>query len=389
MMTCELALAAVLLASGQAEPPALVGQAKTGATLLGVAVGETNRPPIDEQIEVMRALLVRKLGGRAVGAQPLAVFGDPIANRYTATIDPSASQPYPPGPVHGYGMAGYGGMVAAAGAAVEGAYLDGYGAVFTATLPATGRDPRPGAVSTKAPPTMTEWDRIQRQLRGESVPEQSADPPKEVSIGDIVLRALADNGKHLTALKDDEKVTVAVVFRGPHAARAATAYTGTTAAPGMMGNAAQGGYLGTYTFSTAEQQKGRDEELLGDLHLKQGQPQTAIEAFTKAITQMEHGGDNARLPDLYAKLAQAQTAAGKLDEARTALEKALELRRKANTAGANPIRPPAKAATPLPARLTVTATKKVLDQVGAGKMTFDEFRKEVKVDYVPAGGAGG
>ena len=29
----------------------------------------------------------------------------------------------------------------------------------------------------------------------------------------------------------------------------------------------------------------------------------------------------------------------------------------------------------------VPATKKVLDQVGSGKMTFDEFRKAATVDY--------
>ena len=33
--------------------------------------------------------------------------------------------------------------------AVEGTYLDGYGVVFTVTLPATGRDPRPGATGPK------------------------------------------------------------------------------------------------------------------------------------------------------------------------------------------------------------------------------------------------
>src|SRR5437899_57011 len=50
--------------------------------------------------------------------------------------------------------------------AVEGTYLDSYGVVFTVTLPATGRDPRPGATGPKETVGLSDWDREQKALRG-------------------------------------------------------------------------------------------------------------------------------------------------------------------------------------------------------------------------------
>jgi hypothetical protein len=35
----------------------------------------------------------------------------------------------------------------------------------------------------------------------------------------------------------------------------------------------------------------------------------------------------------------------------------------------------------------VSAPKRLLDQVGTGKISFEEFRKEAKVEYQPATGA--
>ena len=48
---------------------------------------------------------------------------------------------------------------------------------------------------------------------------------------------------------------------------------------------------------------------------------------------------------------------------------------------------PAKAAStsppiPLPAKLVVSASKKALDAVAAGKMSFEEFKKAANVEYL-------
>jgi hypothetical protein len=43
-----------------------------------------------------------------------------------------------------------------------------------------------------------------------------------------------------------------------------------------------------------------------------------------------------------------------------------------------------KAASSVPAKLIVSASKKLLDQVGSGKITLEEFKKEVTVDLSSA-----
>ena len=46
---------------------------------------------------------------------------------------------------------------------------------------------------------------------------------KTPAIGDSLLNLLAENGKHFTGLKDDERVTIAVTFRsGSHPTPTAT-----------------------------------------------------------------------------------------------------------------------------------------------------------------------
>src|SRR5207237_263426 len=151
------------------------------------------------------------------------------------------------------------------------------------------------------------------------------------AVGDVLLKLLAENGKHFTALKDDERLTIAVTFRGPPpvrppwspaagpaaAAKAANfspAGTGTLTGPGMMAlsdptaappaagpaaatkaaNVSPAG-IGTLTGpgmmalsnTTAAPQSAGDHALLADLHLKQGQPQQAIDALHKALKQAE------------------------------------------------------------------------------------------------------
>ena len=114
-MINQIALATLLLAPGQ-DP------ANTAATRLEVALklkaeGDTGRQTMNEQIEVMRALLIHKLrrdGGATT--QPLAVFGD--------TFDPTQQRFYA-----GSNLS-FRGIATGIEPVVEGAYLDGYGVVF-------------------------------------------------------------------------------------------------------------------------------------------------------------------------------------------------------------------------------------------------------------------
>jgi tetratricopeptide (TPR) repeat protein len=411
MMTCELVVAAALLAPGQVD-----NQDKPVDPLGGLSGGlrqtakyQTVRQAADEQIEVMRALLRRKLGSPA-DVRSYGWTADAFApanptqqhqsSPFNSLLAPTADAQYNTA-LQYYGQNRW--QLAHDEPAVEAVYLDGVGAVFTVTLPATGRDPRPGSAGPKEVPGLTEWEKAQRALRGEPVPEKAAAAPKEPAVGDVILKLLADNGQHLTAVKNDERVVIAVTFRGPTAVRPPQVLTNlrdtTSSSNSTLSGTTTGGTAtssGTVLFGgpTAigrNAADGQDQELLADLHLKQGQPQQAIDVLHKAIKQAEAelamAGDDtahipraARLANLLAKLANAQLAAGKEDEARASLDRAKGIREKP----AKPANPAAKAANRLPARLTISAPKKLLDEVGGGKMSLDEFRKQVTVDYVPA-----
>jgi hypothetical protein len=164
----------------------------------------------------------------------------------------------------------------------------------------------------------------------------------------------------------------------------------------------------------------RKQGLLADLHLKQREFQKAVLAYEKALEfqqkaaelqrRIERDGQGLpRFPpprdlaaevetmELLTRLAQAYLGQGKSDLAIKTIQKIGEqTQRMAN------VPPPASAGrvkrpVPLPARLIVSAPKKVLEQVGAGKMRFEDFRKAATVQYLnfdppaekPAGGTPG
>ena len=86
------------------------------------------------------------------------------------------------------------------------------------------------------------------------------------------------------------------------------------------------------------------------------------------------------------KLAQANLALSHPDGARAALARAAEYARRAEQQTGGPAKPAAAAgaaAPPLPAKMIVSAPIRLLDEVGAGKITFEEFRKGATVEYLP------
>jgi hypothetical protein len=282
------------------------------------------------------------------------------------------------------------------GPTVEGAYLSGYGVVFTVALPATDRNPLPGSGTPKSAPAMTEWEREQRRLRGEPLPERTGVVTSKPSVGDILLKLLAENGKHFTSLKDDERVTIAVTFRAVSNQAKPVTFTTLPDKPPLNVETISGTLKlsGAGPLAIVDQsQSVRDLELLGDLHLKQGEPQAAIEAFRKALSLAEKEVAQApadqdarnRLLGTLRKLAQANLAAGKDDEARALMAKTATLESKPMTVNLAP----KPAAAVRPARLTISASKKLLDQVGNGKISLDEFRKQAMVEYSSTGKATG
>lgn len=258
----------------------------------------------------------------------------------------------------------------------EGVYLKGQGVVYTLTLPPP---PKAKPEAAPAPPNrVSDWDRVRREMHNEKPePAKKEPPPREPTLAEIILGVLAENGRHFTQLGDNESLTVVVTFRGgdPPSAPAAGA-TGKEAANPKSAAATLTQELGA---ALTREAAGQDYELLGDLHQKQGKTAEAIQAFRQALGQRP---DPNRLPTLYRKLAQALLSEGKDDEARQVLEKMLAERKKEQAAPAHPAAPAAAKRTPLPAKLIITAPKKLLDAVAAGKMSLEDFQKAAGVEYV-------
>ncbi len=256
----------------------------------------------------------------------------------------------------------------------EGVYFRGKGVVYTLTLP-PGRDPKPTS-QPEAPKTSTEWERVRQQVRQERPKPEPAPAPREPSVGDILLRVLADNGRHFSKLDADESLSVVVTFRGAPAAGGAVP-SGHTAAP-TVGEVRR--YGSVFQARVAQAQPPtvlQDHEPLADLHLRQGRPADAVRELQQGI---EKDPPPQKAAALYRKLSQALLAQKKDEEAVRAAQKAQELAREA-TSG-QPKKDGPAAAPHLPAKLLVSAPKKLLDQVGSGTITFEEFKKQAMMEHL-------
>jgi hypothetical protein len=316
-----------------------------------------------EDVEIMRRLLVRGLGSSAL-AGVNAIY-------------------HPTGPAPTTLAAGqiveYGSLRIPA--AVEGVYVKGHGVLFTVTLAATSRDPRPDGTRTEPKPD-TDWERTRNQLRGEKVTTPDSTEKKEPSVGERVLALLAKNGHNFGELPADESITVVLVFRPDVRGNyPTTTWLQPTTLKGVVTNERN------FELAGASGQAARDQQLLGDLHVKNGRLEDAIQAYTKALSVL---GDDLNKPltalqqhaealeELYDKLVQTTAKSGKADVTRKLVERLNEWK-KAKQSGPKP--------GALPARLTLSAPKKLLDQVGKDKLTFEEFKKAATVEYQtdPAG----
>ena len=98
---------------------------------------------------------------------------------------------------------------------IEGVYLKDYGAVYTATLPSPTFDPVAGSkvdAGGKAP--LDPWERTRKELRGETPEPEGKAVSGHQPLSEVILKVLAENGRHFTALADGDRITVAVTFRG-------------------------------------------------------------------------------------------------------------------------------------------------------------------------------
>jgi hypothetical protein len=361
---------------------------------------QTTRPAINEpssgaapsamaqDVEILRRILAAKL--HSGGGNPVNYRTVTTANGVSQYMPSSNESSLWRGSSDGQHSWGYG------GGSVDGVYLPGYGVVLMATVSGSRRDGKP-ADDKPAPKPMSDWDRAQAELRGEKPVLPPAAASRPPSVRDTVLRVLADNGHHLSRLRDDEKVTVVVTFRDGDMFFAPMSTTfGQTSNPfqGLQGQntltpAGGGGGLsatlqGTQPSSSNKQpSSGHDYEMLADLHLKQGQYQSAAEAYKKAIGAYENELKADRPADyqmalskLLARQAQAQIGLGHNDEAAELLSQAKSADgkytpRTSDTTGSKPR---------VPAKMIISATRRQLGAIAAGQMSFDEFRRAASVE---------
>jgi hypothetical protein len=378
-----------------------------------------NRRQMEEDVEIMRRLLAKPVASQF--AQQCATCH---SNPWGATGAPSVTTDfyyqgwmnYPQDPHHS-------GLVPML--PVEGNYLKGYGVAFQLVLPPQ-KNVLKELPAAKAQ-AESDWENARRELHGAKV--TAAKPsPESPSLADVLLKIMSDNGKNFEYLPETENFTIVVTFRGAapvHSYGASMSGGRPRAGGGGLGSSMggmsssstlkpSGGTFGSSTNSLGSGSGitgsssgaptgwssggtvadtiaaiGRDYELLGDLHTKQGKTAEAVEAYGKAVqaaktaTIAQSAGEDAkanvervkqRIRDLSTKLAKALLDAGRVDEARKALE--METMIKVAPPGAS-----AGSTVPLPAKLTISASKKLLDQVGSGKISYDEFRKQVTLDY--------
>src|SRR5262249_2913107 len=104
--------------------------------------------------------------------------------------------------------------------------------------------------------------------------------------------------------------------------------------------------------------------------------------YRKLLDDPKGGGGDQRLQletvELLSKLGQCFALQGDVERARKVAEELTQRSRKIG----QPEGKTAPSATPLPAKLIVSASKKLLDQVGSGKMSFEEFKKAATVQFL-------
>jgi hypothetical protein len=358
---------------------------------------------MSEHIEILRQILRQKLRHPSafgetygVGQQPSSVAARPD-NRFSADYMPAGSSST---------LWGHDGLTGSRTwsteswePSLEGVYLPSYGVVFTATMPASSRDGKPSDDKPASKP-ISDWDRAQMELRGEKpavAPPAEARPP---SVRDVILRVLAVNGNHLSHLRDDERLTVVVTFRdgGRFGAGYGTSFSGAAltnwnqsmvttqpASPfgGQTSAPLRAPGVAPQGASNKPPSSARDYELLADLHLKQQEYQTAIEAYAKAIAAYQEeaksnrAGDIAKeLAAIYSRQAQAHLGLGHADQAMELLQQARSANRRNVPASGGKETTQSR----VPSKLIISATKRQLDQISQGKISLDEFRKSASIE---------
>jgi hypothetical protein len=384
----------------------LLGPALALAQQEPAATGAPAAPPAHqmyEDIEIMRRLLLREMHSRRMSE--CASCHEPQLRAAAFTPDGRVLVTAPASGIAG-GSGGVGMLGAAGGPirlwdvqtgrrltpdghdivhppTVEGVYLKGYGVVYSLTLP-----PQPlvgGWILPNSPAKpVSDWDRIRGQVRGQESPGQSSGgQARAPRLDEVLLKLLADNGHHFSQLAPNERLTVAITFRGNEKDTVAAGHAGssTSMKPKPLFERSVGPALGGSGpgMSSKAPTSARDYELLGDLQFKRARYDQAIAAYQRALEMKPQPPE---LRSLYLKLGAGYLRLSGSDgnaAERKALARALDsvlLEQGKLSARSQP----GRGALPY-AQLVISAPKSLLDRVGGGGITFGDFRQQATVEF--------
>lgn len=208
---------------------------------------------------------------------------------------------------------------------IEGFYLRPVGIVISAELPMkfTVSDMKRQPESKKP----SDWERERRALNGEKTDKADDNKPRRSpDILETVLRSLAENGHHLSGLKEGQHVTLTLTFRAslgrqcmschhvnpqssnngvaPNVYPSPSNSTNNAPQSGVASNTGNALWRHSYDFQDASAARtnkpgstgttgnasltadgSNTHALLGDLHFKQGRFEDALGAYNKALEE--------------------------------------------------------------------------------------------------------
>jgi tetratricopeptide (TPR) repeat protein len=339
-------------------------------------VRDDNNDTMYEDIEIFRRILDRELQPLHPRVSSSSVIGNPFAS--TATTYPYNVQDLATGgnyplytPYITYTPAS-GPNKEEVPSSLEGVYLRGQGVVYTATVSSLQSPVRSSAASpvrwrVTVQRSDSDWENIRRQIRNEKEQPKKTETSKPPSLSDVLLRVLAENGHNFSQLGENESLTLVLTVHETGSSSGATK-SGT-------GSAKADSTAATYTRISLDRSQLRDLELLGELHFKQGKYAEAISVYARLLGETKSPKVDA---ELKRKLAQCYLMQGQDVTARSLLDEAIALMKQETEAKDKPLSA-AKPAPALPVKLIISVQKKLLDQAKEGKITFEEFRREARV----------
>lgn len=321
-------------------------------------------------------------------------------------------------------------------------YLPRIGIIYSGQVVMGKTDPLK-VIKAKSEPTLSNWERVRNDLLGQKSKQRSKRSSPD-SISETVVKALANNGKHLSELQDSESVTVAITLvtferacatchsmnanagmdmRGgsdmmsggmgmssKKRKSSSNSTFGGSASPGGMSpgiSSSGGGGIGAPPGSpggrglspsgTLNSSSVKSTISLAELHLKHGRFESALRSLSEASTLLQKERLKTKLTNrkgidlalqsvqVFGMMAQTNLKMGNIKNAVELMAAAKTLAESASNAAkelSTNSNPPEKAAMPLAPRLIITASKKSLTEVGTGKITLDEFRKQIQIQYL-------